>query len=305
MACDICGNSRAGEFSTPRMSQGFHCPECGSYEITGTAQAACRSSASAKERADISVAIQQRQPEVVMVTSTNWAELLASVPQYSTTTKLRRLLEVIARRWPDIGQEIQWEDEVAKELRTRVPTKSLDELQLLVNGLVSRGLLHNFQTLRGYAFWGSITLAGWQELEPAGGGVKGRCFVAMSFHESLDDAYHTGIRRGIEDAGMDPRRIKEIATTEKICDRLLAEIRAAECVLADLTQFRPNVLFEAGYALALGKPVIYTCRADEFDAAVSHFDTRQYPHLKWTEPADLRTTLRDRLRALGVALKYE
>jgi hypothetical protein len=49
------------------MSQGFHCPECGSYEITGTAQAACRSSASAKERADISVAIQQRQPEVVMV----------------------------------------------------------------------------------------------------------------------------------------------------------------------------------------------------------------------------------------------
>ena len=72
-----------------------------------------------------------------------------------------------------------------------------------------------------------------------------------------------------------------------------------------LTKFRPNVLFEAGYALALGKPVIYTCQAGEFDVATSHFDTRQYSHVRWTEPADLRATLRDRFRALGIAQKYE
>jgi nucleoside 2-deoxyribosyltransferase len=254
---------------------------------------------------DISVAIRQRQPGVVSVSWDTWQGLIASVPLYSTTTKLRRLLEEIARHWPDIGQSIQWDESKASTLRTRVPASSLTELQFLVEALVAQGLLSEVQKLPPNQFWGSITLAGWQALEPAGGGVRGRCFVAMSFLDAFDTVYQTGIRLGIEDAGLDPRRMKEIATTEKICDRLLAEIRAAECVVADLTQFRPNVLFEAGYGLALGKPVIYTCHADEFEAATSHFDTRQYQHVKWTGPEGLRAALRDRFRALGIALKYE
>jgi hypothetical protein len=42
--------------------------------------------------------------------------------------------------------------------------------------------------------------------------------------------------------------------------------------------------------------VIWTCRED--DIGNLHFDTRQYPHIVWHEPADLRSQLRDRLRAL-------
>jgi hypothetical protein len=29
-----------------------------------------------------------------------------------------------------------------------------------------------------------------------------------------------------------------------------------------------------------------------------HFDSRQYPHIVWREPTDLRVQLRDRIRAL-------
>ena len=40
------------------------------------------------------------------------------------------------------------------------------------------------------------TIEGWQAIEPtlAPGGTPGRCFVAMSFDDSLDLAYSQGIR---------------------------------------------------------------------------------------------------------------
>jgi nucleoside 2-deoxyribosyltransferase len=66
--------------------------------------------------------------------------------------------------------------------------------------------------------------------------------------------------------------------------------------VADFTLHRGGVYFEAGYALALGRTVIWCCRQDHADQL--HFDTRQYPHILWQTPADLRRQLRDRLRYL-------
>jgi hypothetical protein len=42
-------------------------------------------------------------------------------------------------------------------------------------------------------------------------------------------------------------------------------------------------------------PVIWTCHADHIDNA--HFDTRQFNHITWTAPADLRLQLANRIRA--------
>ena len=36
-------------------------------------------------------------------------------------------------------------------------------------------------------------MKGWEHLNPAGAGLPGTCFVAMSFDPSLDDAYEHGI----------------------------------------------------------------------------------------------------------------
>ena len=37
----------------------------------------------------------------------------------------------------------------------------------------------------------------------------------------------------------------------------------------------------------LGRPVVWTCREDDKDKL--HFDTRQFNHVIWTMPDDLRT----------------
>ena len=59
--------------------------------------------------------------------------------------------------------------------------------------------------------------------------------------------------------------------------------------MADVTQQRAGVYFEAGYALGLGLPVFWCVRKDDLDNV--HFDTRQYNHIVWENEEDLAEQL--------------
>jgi nucleoside 2-deoxyribosyltransferase len=144
----------------------------------------------------------------------------------------------------------------------------------------------------------TMTAKGWEVLQSAasGSGMRGRCFIAMSFHPDLKQAYDEGIYLAIkEDCKMDPRRVDLIEHNEKICDKIIAEIRTCQFLVADVTLHRAGVYFEAGFAMGLGRPVVWTCRKD--DLVNAHFDTRQYSHIVWENPTELRTKLRDRIIA--------
>jgi nucleoside 2-deoxyribosyltransferase len=122
-----------------------------------------------------------------------------------------------------------------------------------------------------------------------------QAFVAMWFADELTPAWTQGIRPGLEDAGYTAVRLDAVEHNEKIDDRIIAEIRRSGLVVADLTGGRANVYFEAGFAMGLGVPVIWTCREDHLDDL--HFDTRQYNYIGWTTPAELRERLRLRIEA--------
>lgn len=121
-----------------------------------------------------------------------------------------------------------------------------------------------------------------------------QCFVAMWFDESLDDVFEKGIERAIQDAGFTPIRVDNIEHNEKICDRIIAEIRKSEFLVADFTRHRAGVYFEAGFAMGLGLPVIWLCRDTDIDS--THFDTRQYNHIVWSSPDDLYKNLLNRIK---------
>ena len=132
-------------------------------------------------------------------------------------------------------------------------------------------------------------------------------FVAMWFHDVMDLAYEDGIRPAIQSAGYTPLRIDRKPDVNKIDDEIIAEIRRSRFLVADFTHgedgARGGVYFEAGFAQGLGIPVIYTCRADMVDKL--HFDTRQYAHILWERPEDLRDALRNRIVArLGVGVGW-
>jgi nucleoside 2-deoxyribosyltransferase len=127
--------------------------------------------------------------------------------------------------------------------------------------------------------------------------INQRAFVAMWFNDQMIDAWQNGMAPAIEDAGYEPFRIDRHEHLNRIDDEILAQIRTSRFVISDFTSEpespRGGVYFEAGFALGLGKPVIWTAR----DNMISHihFDTRQYNHIFWSDPDDLRGRLYNRI----------
>jgi hypothetical protein len=142
-----------------------------------------------------------------------------------------------------------------------------------------------------------LTLKGWQrvpELQKVGK-ASDQAFVAMWFAPELDEAWREGILPAFDGTGWRPVRVDSIEHNDKIDDRIVAEIRRSGLVVADVTGHRAGVYFEAGLAMGLGLPVVWMVRADHLEGV--HFDTRQYNHIVWTTPAELREKLRNRLLA--------
>jgi nucleoside 2-deoxyribosyltransferase len=144
-----------------------------------------------------------------------------------------------------------------------------------------------------------LSLPGWAEaerLQHQRVATGNRAFVAMSFDPSMDDAYIVGLQAGIGDANFIAFRMKEDIHTERIDAKIIAELRACRFVVADVTLNRPAVYYEAGFAQGLEKTVIWTCRGDWKKELC--FDTRQFLHIIWTDPPNLREQLRPVIQAL-------
>jgi nucleoside 2-deoxyribosyltransferase len=142
-----------------------------------------------------------------------------------------------------------------------------------------------------------LTLNGWKHLAelPQNENRPRQAFVAMWFHEDLDALWQDGFKPALEQTGYDPIRIDRTEHNEKIDDRIIAEIRKSGLLVADFTGQRGGVYFEAGFAMGLGTPVIWTCRNTDIEKL--HFDTRQYNHIVWTDAHDLKEKLINRIEA--------
>jgi nucleoside 2-deoxyribosyltransferase len=142
-----------------------------------------------------------------------------------------------------------------------------------------------------------LTLDGWKRIAELKKLMpdSNKAFVAMWFAREVDDAWRSGIKPALIETGYDGIRIDLEEHNEKICDQILAEIRKSVLVVADFTGQRQGVYFEAGFAMGLGTPVIRTCRQDHIDDL--HFDTRQYSHVVWADPEELKTKLIHRIEA--------
>lgn len=88
---------------------------------------------------------------------------------------------------------------------------------------------------------------------------KGYVFVAMPIGSasSFDDVLDA-IQEACNKCGLTAERVDEAQVNERITDRILESIQKAEYVIVDLTESRPNVFYEAGYAQGIGKLPIYS-----------------------------------------------
>lgn len=151
-------------------------------------------------------------------------------------------------------------------------------------------------------FTGSVTVEGHSRIEEQETNVdSSQAFVATWFDDSMDEVYKKGIAPAIEAAGYEPYWIKEDRRNdERIDDKIIAEIKRSRFLVADLTHgkcggVRGSVYYEAGFAQGFSIPVIFTCREDLEDKLA--FDTRQYPHILWSETGELCEALKDTIEA--------
>ncbi|WP_263833851.1 nucleoside 2-deoxyribosyltransferase [Sulfurospirillum oryzae] len=127
-----------------------------------------------------------------------------------------------------------------------------------------------------------------------------KIFMAFHFTSEMNKQFEATVKRAVLDASngkLEAVRVSS-STTEhdtKIDDELISMIKASKAVIADFTGQRNAVYYEAGYAMGMGIPVIWTCRAS--DVGKLSFDTRQYPHIVWENEEDLYTQVSNRIKA--------
>lgn len=124
-----------------------------------------------------------------------------------------------------------------------------------------------------------------------------RCFIAMSFGDGMDNI-RLSIKNACEKTGYpNPIIIDEIQIDSHVTinDAIISNIRKSKFCIADFTEQRDGVYFESGFALGLGKKVIYTCRRDWFDK--THFDINHFPHIIYDNNEELERKLVDKIMA--------
>lgn len=212
--------------------------------------------------------------------------------------RAERLLRFLHEETSQVGERLEY---VHGDPRLLLYSESTDdsEIRFLLEFMEEQGLVTNDPVFG--TFCTTLTVHGFVHIaEQYAAPDSSQAFVAMWFDESMDALYSDGIDPGVRDAGYVPLRVDRQPSLHRIDDQIIAEIRRSRFMVADFTQggsgARGSVYYEAGFAHGLGLPVIFTCRSDHLDKL--HFDIRQYPHIGWTEPAELREQLRYRVEAL-------
>lgn len=291
----------------------YDCPRCGNYSITQMAKTNLESVAISKQdRAKVASYLKERTlrgDSRLRILSQQYTDRQFDVP-------VATIEEIVADRFPcTISERL---DRALKNLHrlSEYPGDWID-LDPDLDGPTVLFAEHK----NAFNFVAeTLQEAGWVKLKSTSGAAGGimltargleriaelernivgkestQAFVAMWFDSSLDKVWKEGFEKACTVAGgYKALRMDLKEHNQKICDAIIAEIRRSRFLVVDFTGHRGGVYFEAGYALGLGIPVIWTCREDEL--VKSHFDTRQYNHIVWKDEQDLLEKLTRRIEA--------
>lgn len=85
--------------------------------------------------------------------------------------------------------------------------------------------------------------------------LRRKCFIIMPFDRKYNEFFDY-IKRVLHEEGFEPIRTDEITFVGNIVDMIRQGLFSSDCTIAEITDARPNVMYEIGLAHAYGKPVI-------------------------------------------------
>ena len=293
--CRLCGGVLEIDREDER-TDARRCRTCGIYEVDpGSVEFLKKCDDSSKALLSGLAREYQDRGRRLKISENGFADLLKQAPD-SVPEKLNRFLLALARRSSFPGQAIELDG--LKDLPLAYAGKEPQVLKFFFKELKARGLLSRFDWDAGQRPVCVLSAEAWRVVGESREKRAIRsdfAFVAMSSAPEHRSIYLEGIAPGVGDAGWRPIRVDQDQNGGRIDDVVISQIRDARFIVADFTEHRGGVYFESGLALGLGLPVIWTCRQDHL--AKLHFDPRQFNHLVYDAPADLRKKLSSRIRA--------
>lgn len=283
----------------------YHCLRCGKYLLTRTAKATLANgflNAEDLRRAVLSHVIRKMQAR------TDWPLLDShSCKQILQQTSLPKPAEQARNLLLWLGQAAEASDSMVtipcETLQAIIGGRQPDSVYYVGNHLQNKGLIWYDRTDTSKATPSlkfQMMYDGWTRYDQLRNeSTESRiAFMSMKFGEAeLSAVVETIFRPAVAATGFELRILTDIPKAGLIDDRLRVEIRRSRFLIADTTHKNLGAYWEAGFAEGLGKPVIYTCKKEAFDAGASHFDTNHHLTVMWHEDAkqvaeDLKATIR-------------
>src|SRR5262245_53588620 len=239
--CPVCAQ-KATLYALPnRDTSRVECPRCGNFLVSGlllrTVLKGKDSDSETKELLPyLSAYIRQAtaRGERVVLEVENWQNFALANKNTPISRKATKLLEHIATT-SEYGRSTKLDE---KNDLSLVDAKDSAEFSFLLRHLTELGYISR----TGIWTYG-LKVKGWEYLEPTTG-IPGKCFVAMSFAEDLKPVWLEGIEPAIKiDCKMFPVRMDLVEHNDKICDKMIADIRTCQFLVADVTRQRANVYF--------------------------------------------------------------
>lgn len=312
ITCPLCGSQQAKINKVEELNSCYEvkCKTCGDFRINDQAKLKLDTKEYRNNKAKLSAFIMKRK--ILNVDESSIITIFPEKPIEEISNHLVLSLDEIICQFPTIMSERINQALINLTLESKFPghkilisnrsypvlfasTKNTEEILFILKSLQEKGHIHGIVDTLPTEI--KVSSKGWDRVHELNHGLNGESkqgFIAMSFNADLDTASGV-ISDAISDAGYEPMRIDNKHHNNRIDSEIIAEIRRSKFVVADVTQHRNGVYYEAGYAQGLGIPVIWTCSKKDFNNL--HFDTRQINHIKWENEEQLYKELYNRIRA--------
>ena len=328
LSCPVCMSEHGGSCTSYPGSHAIDCDYCGMYILTtslysqvlSTGNGARELELNPVQRATLSHRIRKKsrsegsKSNLFLITPEVLDALRSSESLYDPAAQATDLIRHIGDRVSMTGTSIREID--AADIQREIGAPSKDSAEHITRELHDEGVvvLTDVGTLSGRVYASvNLSLKGWRmyAAEKLGRSEGNYGFMAMQFFEDgnddrdwLDELVKNVVKPTVKAAaGCDLVDMRDVGRAGIIDNIMRMKIRDCKFVICDLTHDNNGAYWEAGYAEGLGKPVIYICEKQKFDASKTHFDTNHCTTIPWckTDPEgfarELSATLRRSLDA--------
>lgn len=274
--CPVCNNNAKVTDKDYHDKQFVDCPRCGEFKISNYVvdQIGTQEGEENSERYILSYWIKQHQnDDIIEIDRKLYYNIIeqATLPEPKEISD--NLIKLIGKKQKNRHAEpIELDIEY---ISSDIGAVGKEEVHWIACYLQENQFIYySNSSNRKYRF--RLELEGWDRYEEISKrGVKTTsAFLAMPYgNEELDKIYNEHFKFAVSQTAFQLKRLDETPSHGLIDERIRFQIQEYRFLVAELTYNNHNVIWEAGYAEGLRKPVMYLCQQGEwFDKAKEIFD---------------------------------